>query len=448
MRNRLYTPLAALLCAVWAWTGCSVDRYPLPPVAKVSETGFGAGDTTWLPLGRSIELGADAVPIGLFINDDGHVYVADSAQGRIRVFDQSLAEIGEPGLEAFHLPGVRGLCVGPEQLLLAVDGGATLWAHNLQARRETLVWGLRGVVVRHEPGGAPDSLDAAGIAELIAQGRLGQVEILALDSLDLDDPALQERLQPHAFWSGASSTRLMDVAPGRAGRREIFLANDNPFGSRINRLLLEPDAVLFTTNPEVPVVYLYAVTGSEVAVSSGTGVGSVDGILSLDADAVGSLHLCQRAATVGSWKVQRLTVEEFAGIDYWSFDFSLLTRPMMEAERFVSPVDIAWTATSLFVVDRREDGHRVQVFRRNGDPAVPLGATRVLVPDTSWVEGQPQVELRKAWRYDQLGDPRSVAIYGNRSQRAGNDDEVVFVVDGPRIRRFQLSVSLDDLPTP
>jgi hypothetical protein len=53
----------------------------------------------------------------------------------------------------------------------------------------------------------------------------------------------------------------------------------------------------------------------------------------------------------------------------------------------------------------------------------------------------------KVWSYDQLSDPRSVAVYGNRGDRAGTSDETVFVSDGNLIRLFSLSVSEDDLPS-
>ena len=39
-----------------------------------------------------------------------------------------------------------------------------------------------------------------------------------------------------------------------------------------------------------------------------------------------------------------------------------------------------------------------------------------------------------------------MAAYGNRSSRAGNDDEIIYVVDGRQVKLFMLSVSTDDLP--
>jgi hypothetical protein len=103
----------------------------------------------------------------------------------------------------------------------------------------------------------------------------------------------------------------------------------------------------------------------------------------------------------------------------------------------------------MFVLDHRLDGvpqHRVQVFKRNGDFLLPLGARKVLVDTTLTVGGAPVDTLLKVWRYDQLTNPRAVAVYGNRSTRAGNEDETIYVADGDRIKLFMLSVSSDQLP--
>ncbi len=439
--------LAGLSILAVILLGCSVDRYPLPSVAGVAETGFGAGDSSYLILNRQIELPAGAEPADLFIDDDGHLYVAESGSGRISVWDQALTELETPGLEGFQLPGVKSVAVGPEQLLFAVAGESSLWALNLQAGRETLIWGLRRAYGVNQRTGAADTLEADELAAAIADRSLRDWEFSWVDSLDLQSAELQAQLQPRVIWTGSASTRLDGVAKGRAGKREVFLANNNVSGgNRINRLRLQPTAVLFTANPDVPVVYLYDVqAGSlEVAAYSGTGVGTVDQVLALDADAAGSLYLTQAAPREGYWKAQRLTVEEFAGLDYWSFDFSLQGRSLMAPGQFQEARDMAYTATGLFVLDRRAasgvgadttDAHRVQVFKRSGDFLLPLGARKLQVTPTE-----------KVWVYDQLVDPRAVAVYGNRSERAGNEDEIVFVADGNRIKLFMLSVSTDALP--
>jgi hypothetical protein len=424
--------------------GCSVDRFPLPDVAGVEETGFGAGDSSYLLLNRQIDLPAGAAPTDMFIDDDGHIYVAESGSGRISVWDQSLAEIGAPGLEGFTLPGIKGLSVGPEQLLFAVAGDSSLWALNLQANRETLNWGMSRAYGVNERTGVADTLDAEELAAAISDRTIWNWTFSWVDSLDLQSEDFQAQLRPHVLWSGSSSTRLQGVAHGRAGKREVFLANNNPVGNRINRLRLRPTGVLFTANPDVPVVYLYGFKSLEVVAYSGTGVGTVDSLLSLDADTEGSLFLTQAAPQEGYWKAQRMTVEEFAGVDYWSFDFALQGRSLMSAEQLQDARDITYTASNMFVVDRRPalgagadttDTHRVQVFKRNGDFMLPLGARKVQLSPSE-----------KVWVYDQLQDPRAVAVYGNRSNRAGNEEEIVFVADGDHVKLFMLSVSTDDLP--
>jgi hypothetical protein len=435
-----------LLAAAWmAGLGCSVDRFPLPSVATVEETGFGAGDSSYLLLNRQIHLPDSSLPADLFIDDDGHIYVAESGSGRISVWDQSLAEIGAPGLDGFRLPGVKGVAVGPEQLLFAVNGGPDLWAFNLQANRETFTWGLRRAFGVNSTTGASDTLEAWELADAIADRSIGRWQFSWVDSVDFTDPAFQAELAPHVLWRGADATRLDAVARGRAGKRELFVANNNENGNRINRLSLLPSAVLFTTNPDVPVVYLYAARANpEVAAYWGTGAGTVDQALSLDADAEGTLLFTQAAPREGAFRAQRMTVEAFAGVDYWSFDFGLQGRDLLDPDRFVDARDITSTSSALFVVDRRPasglagdtlDAHRVHVFKRNGDFLLPLGADKVQQEDST-----------KVWVYDQLADPRAVAVYGNRSDRAGNEDEIIYVADGDAIKLFMLSVSTSNLP--
>ncbi len=451
--NRTLTLLPALGVALLL--GCSVDRFPLPDVAGVEETGFGAGDSSYLMLNRGILLAEGSDPSDLFINDDGHIYIAEAGSGRISVWDQALNSVVEPGLADFLLPGVKAVAVGPEQMLYAVAGDSSLWALNLQANREPLSWGLTGGIARHRQSGQVDTLDAAEIADMVADRSINRWEFIQADSLDLQGAAFRDMLKPQRLWTGSGSTRLDAVAKGRAGKREVFVGNNNPFGNRINRILFEPTAVLFTLNPDVPVVYLYGNAGLDnlLPAASGTGVGTVEGVLSMDADAAGSIYLTQSAPSVGWWKAQRLAVEEFAGIDYWSFDFGLQGRAFMAPEQLWEARDISYTATGIFVVDRRTaplpgmtNTHRVQVFRRNGDFMLPLGARKIQVDTTLVVDGAPVDTLLKVWRYDQLDDPRAVAAYGNRSSRAGNDDEIIYVVDGRQVKLFMLSVSTDDLP--
>jgi hypothetical protein len=451
MRDLLSRParLATLplLAATWTvWLGCSVDRFPLPSVATVAETGFGAGDSSYLLLNRQVHLPTGAAPADLFIDDDGHIYVAEAGSGRISVWDQSLMEIGAPGLDGFRLPGVKGVAVGPEQLLFAVNGGNQLWAFNLQANRETLTWGLRRAAGLHPVTGALDTLEAWELADAIADRSIGRWQFSWVDSLDLDSPEFRAGLEPQVLWSGSGSAKLDAVARGRAGKREVFVAQNNQSGGdRLNRIRLVPSAVLFTANADVPVVYLYeARPAPEVAAYSGSGAGTVDSLASVDADAEGTLHFTQHAPREGAFRAQRMTVEEFAGVDYWSFDFGLQNRDLLDPQRFVEARDITQTRSALFVLDRRPAtgvgadtlaAHRVQVFKRNGDFLLPLGARKVQLEDGE-----------KEWVYDQLLDPRAVAVYGNRSDRAGNEDEIIYVADGDRIKLFMLSVSTSNLP--
>jgi hypothetical protein len=453
MRMTFFGRGLAFFSLLGIMAACSVDRFPLPSVSNVAETGFGAGDTTFLMLNKHIDLGEGADPGDIFINDDGHIYVAETGRGAVSVWDQALNPLSEAGLEDFQLDGIKGVCVSPEQLFCAVAGDSAIWTVNLQANREELVWGLDRLI-GISPEGVRDTLNAAEIASEIESYRLNRWDIESVDSLDLSSEEFQARLGQRIFWYGSGSTRLDGVAKGRPGYRELFVINNNSFNNRINRIRFVPSAILFTTNPDVPVVYLYeAITAPEVAIAEGTGVGTMDEGLFIDADELGNVYFTQAAPTIGYWKVQRLAVEEFAGIDYWSFDFGLQGRDIMTAGRYGQALDLSYTQSNVYVVDRRDASegqaaqHRVQVFKRNGDFLLPLGARKLQRDTTLVVDGIAVDTTLKVWSYDQLSDPRSVAVYGNRGDRAGTSDETVFVSDGNLIRLFSLSVSEDDLPS-
>lgn len=466
--------LGAILAGVSVLAGCGIERMSLPSLER---TGLGGvSDTTYLMLNTWIDLGSlDADPADVFINDDGHVYVAEAGTGRISAWNQALLDLnspgpgvplGEPGLEGWVLPGVKGVCVGPEQTLFACNGGNELWSVNLLASRET----VRGVFTRfrltHTQTQVVSEVDAEGFAALIESGQLGRYQVLVLDSLA--GAARDSLLAPHVFWAGAGSTRIDAVARGRQGERELFLVNNNASGNRINRLRFKPEAFVLLADDYSAFTYLYrpytpqdstGFPNPAVVIGQGTGQGTVDGGHSLDLDDQSRLYYTQQAPTIGFFRAQRLTWEEFAGEDYWSFDAGLGGSDLMNPERLLEATDITWSRDHIFVVDKA--ARHVQVYDHAGRFQRPCGASRVYIDTTLFVGGAPVDTVLKSWSYDQLLAPTGVAVFGNRSDRDGDSDETIFVTDeggrvrGPRgdsltvndrILLFTLSLSDDDLP--
>jgi len=458
-----------------------VDRFPLPEVQQ-GDT-FGASDTTYLQLNRDIQLPANSLPADMFIDDDGHIYVAltDTVAGTagIGIWDQALNEIGwyditeqaladseaagDLGIPVGQIMPLEGLCVSREELLLAVTGYNTLWARNLQVEREEILFAFTSITLEDPATGNPDTLSAAEFAGVIEEDSDVLLwTVVDIDSLALDSPELTQRLGWTALWTGAGATRLSSVAPGRPGWREVHVSNNNRFGSRVHRIRFDPEVVLLTANPEVPAVYLYSQTEEAITIYWGTGQGTVEKVLALDADLAGNVYLTQSAPSHGYWKAQRFYAEDQDDASFWTFDFGLQGSQFMEFGRFQDAVDITYTDANMFVLDRKEGDslfveadsawtlsssrHQVQVYRRNGVFTLPCGASRAFVDTVLTVDGQPDTTTVKVWVYDQLEDPHSVAVYGNRSERAGTEEEFVFVADGDRIKIFTLSISADDLP--
>ncbi len=471
------TRILAFVCLL-AMLGCGVEKFSLPPQA-----GNGVGgvsDTTYLQLNSWIDLGStEAEPEDIFINDDGLVYVAESGTGRISVWNQALLDINDPGpgqihqepaLLDFELPGVKGVCVTAEQLLFAVDGSKRLWSVNLLARRSELLFVLTRLALIDEDGVA-DTLNIETFAGLLAQTPASvraEWLITPLDSIPLGSAELDSMLSPRVFYEAFSdSNRFEAVAPGRAGKREVFFVNNNNSGGhRVSRLRYKPVALLLLAGDFSSISYLYEPytaadsMGSNPGVPvvfSGTGQGTIDKGPSLALDCQDRLYFTQDSSYFHS---QRLTLEEVDDQPFWSYDLSLAGSDLEDSDSYLRPVDVAFSNAHIFVCDQL--GKRVQVFEQNGDYIRPCGASRVWRDTTVVVDGVQKNILVKDWAYDQLIAPTSVASFGNSSCRGGDlNEEVVFVADqggtvtGPdgtqiqvndRILLYTLSQSSDDLP--
>ncbi|MCA9783667.1 MAG: hypothetical protein KDC10_05450 [Calditrichaeota bacterium] len=469
LRLALATGLLALVA------GCGIETFSLP---SLEQTGTGGlSDTTYLMLNSWIDLGSeDANPSDVFINDDGHVYVAESGSGRISVWNQALRDLNEPGpgvplgepaLEGFELPGVKGVTVGPEQLLFACDGGNKLWAVNLLAARENVVGAYTHFRLTHRQTGEVSEVDAAGVADLIQNNQFGRYEVVPTAAYG--DSALAAALVPRVFWEGSGNTTIDAVSRGRAGQREVFFVNNNPSGgNRINRLRFRPEALVLLADDYSAFTYFYRpfvaadsmdFPNPAIVINQGTGQGTIEGGTSLDLDDQARLYYTQLAPSIGYFRAQRLTWEEFAGEDYWSFDASLGNTDIMNPELFGTPSDITWSRDRIFVCDT--DNRRVQVFDHSGRFQRPCGASRVYIDTTLVFNDVPVDTVLKSWNYDQLRAPVGVAVFGNRSDRDRNSEETIFVSDdggvvsgsganevrvNDRILLFTLSLSQDDLP--
>ena len=490
----------ALIPVLLAWllTACEVDTMSIPQTGNPdTDLGLGA-DTTWLKLTTSIDLAPGSAVRDVFIDDDGHIYLADSALGEVTVWDQALNNITSQVLpHPIELPGVRSLAVGPEQILFLADSTNKIYGYNLQANRLNILAAYRSMHFRTTDSVEFD-IDALGFSELVEgygltgefltdlvnHNRLGN-ELTLIGGDTLTAAELDERLEPAVIYEKGSGYYLSTVAGGRAGDRELLVGACRDLGDYLLRVPLVPDVILLTDNIDVPIVYLYHADEEqdEILIYQGSGAGFTFEPNALEMDASGDIYLANLG---GLFPVQRLALDTYGG-DNWSFDGNLYGSEMVQLGRFEKAPDLTYTNDNVYIVD--EVGKSVQVFTLSGDFLYPCGASRkyydeyysnrgVLVDTTLYVDGLARdttvalldttfvinsqsvdstlmfaAELRtiKGWEYDQLSSPKSVAVFGNRSSRTAQYDETVFVADqdstGSTIYLFQLSVSSDDLPT-
>jgi len=470
-----FGPRLGVALALAVLAGCGIERMSLP---SVETTGLGGiSDTTYLMLNSWIDLGSTtADPSDVFINDDGHVYVAESGTGRITVWNQALLDLnqpgpgeplGEPGLEGWVLPGVKGVCIGPEQTLFACNGDSNLWAVNLLANRETVYGAFTRFRLTHNQTQEVSEVDAEEFAALIETGAVNRYQVVATDSLV--GSVLDSLLAPHVFYEGSTSHHYDAVAKGRAGKREVFVVNNNSSGgSEIMRVRFRPEALVMLADDFSYFTYLYrpyvdaddAGSTREEVIGQGTGQATILDGLSLDLDDQQRLYYTQPMPADGGFRALRLAWSQAtSGKDEWSEDPSLEFSDLYDPLQLNHATDITWSRDRIFVVDK--GARHVQVFNHSGKFERPLGASRVYIDTTLTVDGAAVDTVLKSWRYDQLLDPTGVAVFGNRNDRDSDSEETVFVTDqggrvaGPsgdsltvndRILLFTLSLSQDDLP--
>ncbi len=480
---------------VWLLAACDPDTMSLPQVEHSGDTTLGA-DTTWLKLTTNIELPLGSAVRDVFIDDDGHIYAADSALGIVRVWDQALNDITmETFQDTLRLPGVRSLAVGPEQLLFLADGSARIYSFNLQANRLPVVAAYRDLRFSSDETGEFDlsieefarvvegyGLTGEFLVDLVQYQRLGDLTLVGGTEMAPTEWVPLAGLQ--VLYEGGSTYSIDAVSGGRSGHRELFYGVSKPAGDEISHLFLVPYAVLFTSDPDVPLVYLYEEGEEDQIGYPGTGAGSVWEPRALEVDPYGDIYLVNSTGSL--IPVQRLEWEYY-GNENWSYDANLYEGEISALGFFSKPLDVTYTNDKILVAD--EGARCIKVFNTSGDYLYPCGASRILEPElytnrgvltdtTLVIDGisydttvavldtvytidgalvdstlilAAQTRFIKSWEYDQLISPQSVAVFGNRSDRTSTYDETVFVADqdslGSTIYLFQLSISSDDLPT-
>jgi hypothetical protein len=454
---RIFVPVISLLIIL----GCSVDRYPLP---NYEQSRHLISDTMFIQHTKWIDLDPGAAPEDIFIDDDGHIYVAETGLGKVSVWDQALNRLPLD----YAVEGVKGVCVSREEILFTVSGDSAVYAHHLQLERENvqvvvnelyLQNTISGDTVLFTPQDYLDTFSSMQMVTIYNGGDVNNYRLALMDTLDRNSEEYQRISQPHRFYTKTTAGLINNyqidaIAPGRPGAREIIIGINEPdasFGtsSAIHRLRYSVSSIAFTDNPEEPIVYLYEFKGTTNVVLNGSGSANVLGVLGMDADAEGSIYWTQTTNGSGNFQVRRfLFALDNDSTAEWTNDASILTSEMLFRDRFNQPLDITYSSSNIYIVDNQPDGsgHRVQVFERSGNFISYCGATRVYT-DTSYVVDDVEVEeVLKSWNFDQLSNPRSVAAFGNRSRDVGTGEEVVFVADEDRILMFSLSVSDADNP--
>lgn len=361
----------------------------MPPVDYTPES-FGANDTSyihvlpdWSAESMGYSAGAPMTISDMALGIDGYIFMADSANDRVLVVNQSGALLDFQNLDKITpINGPVGVAIDAKLNLLIVNNTNKIFVWNQYINYT----GIDSVLKFDEahPNGYFDA-DQAVIDSLLGI------------SVFYEDEDLSARFNSVAF--GPKNDNLV-YATDRAGNRIVELKMNTTGAVRLSNGYMHR---IFTASYERNIA------------EQGSGAGTVDTPLSLACDADGSVYFTQLG---GNFLVQKL---KRSG-NTFSPAFTLYEHEIMDLERFKGPTDIALDGDNdIFVIDAADSG-RVSKFFNHG---LSIGA----------VSDLGREGLSRA-RFDA---PRSILV--------SSDGVVYIANTGQgRIERYRYTISNDDLP--
>jgi len=358
-----------------------VDRYQIPDTINHDSGTIGAGDTTYLQLNPiwDATYGIEN-PVEISIAQDGRIFIADSSQQSILVFDQNgNSPEGFDGLQ--NLRNESGYPIEP----IDVDIDKKMNVFFIDGSDHVYVWnqywntvGISNVISQgtfiHDETGATQ-MDTVGTDTWLTM--LNDNEwTLTNPVFTNDESIILSLLNPHLFFDGSNELNDyldphyqtdMSVFSGLtapADQDNYIYVTDNYGGInnqyRLVQIDFQKSHLLELSNGE----FVWAFTGqfgSNVK-GYGTGAGTVNKPLSLDVDYSGNLYYTQ----VGDYfKAHKLIPNLSGDFATYSSGFQPFSDEILDEDRLMNPMDIALdNSKNIYVADQADA--TISVFDAHG----------------------------------------------------------------------------------
>jgi len=405
-----YLPTFFYAATILILAGCMQDKYPLPS-PQSAPVSFGANDTSYIelqPIWDAAHLATPlSYPVDIVSGPDGLIFVADQNNNRIVTLSKAGIPVYDRGFD--RLQGIArpcGLAIDSKLNLLIVNNSDTLYCWNQYLNSVDLdSVAVSGVFIDPQTGNPVELTWNQVVDRLLAGEAFPRIVRL---NFSKDNDLIEQAIGIYPlFIDPNQSAAYAGVASGPHGAETLFVSDS--YSDRIFRLRLVPRLVFLTKSGNTVVQYRAVFTG-DIA-TYGSGAGTVDTPGALAGDRQGNLYFTQLD---GNFLVQKLKAPDF------SPQYVLYQHAIMDLERFSMPYDIALDDEGdIFVMD--------------------TGAGRVYKFDNSGKNAGQEIDLGDRGIATQIfTDARGIMA----------TNKVVYVAESGknRIRRFQYSVSDDDLP--
>ncbi|MDZ7723946.1 MAG: hypothetical protein U5R06_14340 [candidate division KSB1 bacterium] len=403
----MFRKVKYLLMACAVFVACEYDKMPLPAPAGDSAS-FGANDTSYVelfPVWDASALGYSFNhPVDISMGPDGLIFVADEGNDNIVVMTKAGALLQRDGLDGLdEVPHPQGVCVDSKLNVLITNGTNQIWCWNQYLNYAQLDSIARDVVVydSQQDSAYEMTLDAYIDLAVHSDAQLPQIRRYVFKK---DDQAIENARRMYPFFADEQSqAQINDVAAGSFGSGLVYATESTK--DKILQIGLIPKAAF--RNQFGNIVMQYAGVLVNKVVTAGSGAGTAFDPQGCIVDDLGNLYFTQLG---GNFRVQKLLAGTFAS------EFVLYQDEIMDLGRFKSPYDLALDDdNNIFVVDAEQK--QVFKFEKSGALA-DLG--------------------EKGLATARFTDARGIMAAEN----------IIYVLESgkDRIRRFQYSVSEEDLP--
>jgi len=404
------TVFFTFLISAFIFIACDQDEYPLP-TPKTTDTAFGANDTNYVELSpewNNANLDHDfADPHDITIGMDDIIYVADTGNDQIVAMSKSGEILTHDGLD--HLKGIphpTGVSVDSKLNVLISNQSNTVYCWNQYFNFTQIDSAATEALFYNSETNKTVQMT---FSDYVTRLKKGESELEITDILFENNQSWIDRARTvyPIYVTEESGSSINGVAAGQYGSDLFYLTESNY--DRITEIRLVPDMAVKTNGGSV--LFRYQGIHSREIASYGSGAGTVDDPWAIEVDEEGHIYFTQLG---GNFRVQKLEWPDFEPA------YILGVHDIMDLGRFKSPTDIELDdQNAIFVIDR--ENRDVSKFHNAG---------------------------RRAGQQAYLGKKGLVTALFEGAKGILAENGIVYVLESGenRIRRFQYSISEEDVP--